>query len=138
MDSVVEPQPRVVSGDVEIKRSGTIDEGFSTWCSITYGSVTEVMVSAVGGDDASVMLDSLSGRIAEAGGAGLKENGIFNTAYVVAGADSATNRAWIQEFNGSFSAWYEGTAPAGRTAQVVGGIQQESHKSGISTRAIFA
>ena len=96
------------------------------------------MISAAAGDDAGALLDTLDSRIKEAGGNGLKQDGVFNNAYIVAGADSATNRAWIQEFNGAFSAWYEGTAPAGRTAQFVGGIQQPQHKSGISTRALFA
>lgn len=138
LDGIVEPQPRVVSGDVNITRSGEIEDGFSTWTAIHYGGVTEVMTSAVGGDDAGRQLSTLDARIKAAGGNGLKEDGIFNNAYVVAGADSAANRAWIQEFNASFSAWYEGTAPAGRTAQFIGGIQQASYPSGISNRAIFA
>ena len=138
LDGIVEPQPRVVSGDVDIRRSGQIEDGFSTWTSIQYGGVTEVMTSAVGGDDAGRQLSTLDARIKAAGGNGLKEDGIFNNAYVVAGEDSAANRAWIQEFNASFSAWYEGTAPAGRTAQFIGGIQQASYPSGISNRAIFA
>ncbi len=138
LDGIVEPQPRVVSGDVDIGRSGQIEDGFSTWTSIQYGGVTEVMTSAVGGDDAGRQLSTLDARIKAAGGNGLKEDGIFNNAYVVAGEDSAANRAWIQEFNASFSAWYEGTAPAGRTAQFIGGIQQASYPSGISNRAIFA
>ena len=134
----MEPQPRVVSGDVSITRSGVLEDGFSTWTAIRYGGVTEVMTSAVGGDDAGRQLSTLDARIKAAGGNGLKEDGIFNNAYVVAGEDSAANRAWIQEFNASFSAWYEGTAPAGRTAQFIGGIQQASCRSGISNRAIFA
>ena len=138
LDGIVEPQPRVVSGDVDIRRSGVLEDGFSTWASIQYGGVTEVMTSAVGGDDAGRQLSTLDARIKAAGGNGLKEDGIFNNAYVVAGEDSAANRAWIQEFNASFSAWYEGTAPAGRTAQFIGGIQQASYPSGISNRAIFA
>lgn len=138
LDGIVEPQPRVVSGDVNITRSGEIEDGFSTWTAIHYGGVTEVMTSAVGGDDAGRQLSTLDARIKAAGGNGLKEDGIFNNAYVVAGADSAANRAWIQEFNASFSAWYEGSAPAGRTAQFIGGIQQASYPSGISNRAIFA
>ena len=138
LDGIVEPQPRVVSGDVNITRSGEIEDGFSTWTSIRYGGVTEVMTSAVGGDDAGRQLSTLDARIRAAGGNGLKEDGIFNNAYVVAGADSPANRAWIQEFNASFSAWYEGTAPAGRTAQFIGGIQQASYPAGISNRAIFA
>ena len=138
LDGIVEPQPRVVSGDVEITRSGKLEDGFSTWAAAKYGGVTDVMVSAAAGDNAGALLDTLDSRIKEAGGNGLKQDGVFNNAYIVAGADSAANRAWIQEFNGSFSAWYEGTAPAGRTAQFVGGIQQPQHKSGISTRALFA
>jgi hypothetical protein len=74
----------------------------------------------------------------EAGGTGLKEDAIFNNAYISAGDDSKANREWLQTFNGSFSAYYEGTAPAGRTAQFVGGVQQPGIKSGISSRAIFA
>ena len=62
----------------------------------------------------------------------------FNIAYSSAGADSEANRASIGSFNESFSAWYEGTKPAGRTAQFVGGCQREGLQSGISTRAIFA
>ena len=138
LDGIVEPQPRVVSGDVEITRSGKLEDGFSTWAAAKYGGVTDVMISAAAGDDAGALLDTLDSRIKEAGGNGLKQDGVFNNAYIVAGADSAANRAWIQEFNGAFSTWYEGTAPAGRTAQFVGGIQQPQHKSGISTRALFA
>ncbi len=138
LDGIVEPQPRVVSGDVSITRSGALEDGFSTWTSIHYGGVTEVMTSAVGGDDAGRQLSTLDARIQAAGGTGLKEDGIFNNAYVVAGDDTRANRAWIQEFNASFSAWYEGSAPAGRTAQFIGGIQQASYRSGISNRAIFA
>ncbi|HCQ04462.1 MAG TPA: hypothetical protein DIT99_29015, partial [Candidatus Latescibacteria bacterium] len=73
MDSIVEPQPRVVTGDVKITRSGEIEDGFSTWTSIEYGGVTEVMSSAVGGDDAGHMLGTLDARIKAAGGNGLKE-----------------------------------------------------------------
>ena len=138
MDGIVEPQPRVVTGDVGIKRSGELEDGFSTWTSIHYGGVTEVMTSAVGGDDAGLQLTTLDQRIKEAGGNGLKQDGVFNNAYVVAGENSQENRAWLQTFNASFIAWYEGTAPAGRTAQYVGGVQQEFNKSGISNRAIFS
>ena len=138
LDGIVEPQPRVVSGDVRITRSGDIEDGFSTWTAIHYGGVTEVMTSAVGGDDAGAQLSTLDARIREAGGKGLKEDGIFNNAYVVAGDDSEVNRAWIKEFNASFSAWYKGSAPAGRTAQYVGGVQQATNRSGITNRAIFA
>ena len=138
LDGIVEPQPRIVSGDVEIVRSGKLEDGFNTWVAATYSGVTEVIVSAAAGDDAGVLLGTLDSRIKEAGGSGLKQDGIFNNAYVVASADSAASRTWLQEFNSSFSAWYEGTSPAGRTAQFVGGIQQPQHKCGISTRAIFA
>lgn len=137
MDGIVEPQPRVVSGDVSIKRSGKIEDGFSTWNSIHYGGVTEVMTSAVGGDDAGLQLTTLDERIKEAGGNGLKQDGIFNNAYVIAGGNTQENRAWLQDFNASFIAWYDGYAPAGRTAQYVGGVQQQYNKSGISNRAIF-
>ena len=134
----VEIQPRLVSGEAEIVRSGETADGFSTWTALKYGGLTEVLLSAAGGDDAGALLGSLDGRIREAGGNGLKEDGIFNNAYVVAGGDSAADREWIQTFNGSFSAWYEGTAPAGRTAQFLGGIQKEGYRSGIASRAIFA
>ena len=138
LDGVVEPQPRVVSGDVEIIRSGELEDGFSTWNAIKYGGVTEVMVSAVGGDDASAMLGTIDGRVKEAGGNGLKEDGIFNNAYVTTQETSAATREWIKTFNESFTAYYEGWSPAGRTAQFMGGIQQPQYKSGISNRAIFA
>jgi enamine deaminase RidA (YjgF/YER057c/UK114 family) len=134
----IEVQPRMVSGNVEIVRSGERVDGFSTWTALNYGGVTEVMLSAVGGDDAGKMLTTLDERVVEAGGTGLKEDAIFNNAYISAGDDSKANRAWIQEFNGSFSAYYEGNAPAGRTAQFVAGVQQSDHRSGISSRAIFA
>ena len=111
----------MVSGEVEIVRSGQIEDGFSTWAGLCHHGVREVHVSAVGGSDAGQQkLDTLDARIKEAGGAGLKEDGVFNNAYIVAGADSAQNRAAIATFNESFSAYYAGTAPAGRTAQFVG------------------
>ena len=138
LDGIVEPQPRVVSGEVEIVRSGQIEDGFSTWAGLRHHGVREVHVSAVGGSDAGQQLGTLDARIKEAGGAGLKEDGVFNNAYIVAGADSAQNRAGLVAFNESFSAYYAGTSPAGRTAQFIGGIQQEGHQSGIATRAIFA
>ena len=72
----------------------------------------EVTVSAVAGDDAGTQLDMIDARVKEAGGQGLKENGIFNNAYISAGADSAANRAGIGIFNESFSAYYEGRPPA--------------------------
>ena len=65
-------------------------------------------------------------------------NGIFNNAYIGAGADTAANRAGLGTFNESFSAYYAGSAPAGRTAQFVGGIQREGAAYGISNRSIFA
>ena len=138
VDSIVEPQPRIVSGDVQIKRSGAIEDGFSTWTSITAGGVTEVISSGVGGDDASTMLTTIDSRVKEAGGSGLKEDGVFNNAYVVAGADSAANRESLVGFNTSFSAYYEGSSPASRTAQFMGGFQQEGTAYGISSRALFA
>ena len=137
LDGIVEPQPRVVAGDVSIDRSGEIENGFATWTTITYGGITEVMTSAVGGIDAGVDLLTLDSRIKEAGGKGLKEDGVFNNAYVVAGPSSQENRDRLKDFNTEFSGWYEGTAPAGRTAQYVGGIQQASYQSGISNRAIY-
>ncbi len=138
LDSIIEPQPRVVSGEVEIQRSGQIENGFSTWAAFSHHGVREVQVSAAAGNDASAQLTTLDARIKEAGGAGLKEDGIFNNAYISAGDDSAQNRESLASFNESFSAYYQGTKPAGRTAQFVGGCQQEGQQSGISTRAIFA
>jgi|TARA_B100000809_G_scaffold266113_2_gene327395 hypothetical protein len=138
LDGVVEPQPRVVSGDVEILRSGKLEHGFSTWNAIRHGGITEVMVSAVGGDDASAILDGIDARVQEAGGAGLKQNGIFNNAYIAAGNDSTANRESLTKFNPSFTTWYEGTSPAARTAQYVGGIQQQEFAYGVSNRSIFA
>ncbi|MBT3345792.1 MAG: hypothetical protein HN712_09730 [Gemmatimonadetes bacterium] len=138
LDGVVEPQPRVVSGDVEIQRSGTLEHGFSTWTSIKHGGITEAMVSAVGGDDSSAILDGVDARVKEAGGEGLKANGVFNNAYIAAGADSKANRDSLGKFNPSFTKWYEGTAPTARTAQYVGGIQQPEFAYGVSNRAIFA
>lgn len=137
LDSVVEPQPRVVSGDVEIVRSGQLADGFSTWTALRYGGITETMTSAVGGNDAAQILGTVDTRIREAGGTGLKENGIFNNAYVVAGSDSDANSASLQTFNKSFSGYYEGWSPASRTAQYIGGIQQPGYAYGISNRAIF-
>ncbi|MEE2708890.1 MAG: hypothetical protein VYA69_04775 [Gemmatimonadota bacterium] len=137
LDGIVEAQPRVVSGDVEIVRSEQIEDGFSTWNAIRFGGITEVMTSAVGGDDAAHMLGTIDGRIKEAGGNGLKEDGIFNNAYVITQETSQASREWIQEFNASFTGHYEGWSPAGRTAQFMGGIQQPHYNSGISNRAIF-
>lgn len=138
MDSIIEPQPRVVSGNAEIVRSGNIENGFSTWTNIRHQGVNEVMVSAVAGDDASNILDTIDTRIKEAGGQGLREDGVFNNAYVVANTDSQASRDSLGKFNASFSAFYEGSAPAGRTAQFIGGIQSEGAAYGISNRAIFS
>lgn len=138
LDGIVEPQPRVVSGDVQIRRSGQIEDGFSTWTALEYGGITETLVSAVADDDAATQLNALDGHIKASGGRGLKEDGVFNNAYIVAGDDKEANRASIAKFNESFSAYYEGTAPAGRTAQFVGGMQRQGAPYGISTRALFA
>lgn len=138
MDGIVEPQPRVVSGQVEIRRSGELAEGFSTWTAIRYGGICEVMVSAVGGGEAAQILSTIDARVRQAGGRGLKEDGVFNNAYVVAGADSAANREALKRFNASFSGYYQGWAPAGRTAQFIGGIQQSHYAFGIANRSIFA
>lgn len=138
LDGIVEPQPRVVSGDVEIIRSGYLEDGFSTWTAIKYGGVTEVMVSAVCGDDANAILTTVDGRIQEAGGAGLKEDGIFNNAYVVTQGSSEASRSWLKSFNVSFGSYYSGSAPSGRTAQFLGGIQREGFNCGVANRAIFA
>lgn len=138
LDGIVEPQPRVVSGEVEIVRSGELVDGFSTWNAIEYGGITEVMVSAVGGDEAAVVLGTIDARVREAGGAGLVEDGVFNNAYVVAGADSKANRAALQTFNSSFSGYYGDTVPPARTAQFMGGLQSQGCACGVSNRSIFA
>ena len=138
LDGIIEPQPRVVSGDVEISRSGQRADGFSTWTKIRYKGIEEVMVSAVGGDDAAQILGTIDARVQEAGGRGLKEDGVFNNAYIGAGDDMAANAAALQAFNGPFSGYYEGVVPAGRTAQFMGGIQQPGYAYGISNRSIFA
>ena len=138
MDSVVEPQPRIVSGAAQITRSGALLDGFSPWPSITSRGVTEVIVSGIGGDDAAQILTTIDGHVREAGGTGLKEDGVFNNAYVVAGSDSTTNREALVTFNTSFTGYYEGTAPAARTAQFMGGYQKEGNSCGISNRSIFA
>lgn len=138
LDGIVEPQPRVVAGDVEIMRSGRLEHGFSTWTALRYGGITEVMVSAVGGNDAARILGVIDARVREAGGDGLKENGVFNNAYVVAGNDSAASRASLKTFNESFSGYYKGWAPASRTAQFIGGIQKPDYAFGVSNRSIFA
>lgn len=138
MEGIVEPQPRVVSGEVEIVRSGKLADGFSTWTALKYGGITEVMVSAVGGNEADQILGAVDGRIKEAGGRGLKEDGVFNNAYVGAGADTAANREALKRFNATFSAYYQGWVPSGRTAQFIGGIQQPKHPFGVANRSIFA
>ena len=138
LDGVVEPQPRVVSGDVEIARSGEIVDGFSTWNSLQYNGIKEVMVSGVAGDDAGAILGSIDGCVKAAGGTGLKENGVFNNAYVVATDDIEASRASFADFNKSFSAYYEGTAPCARTAQYMGGFQNPGAACGVSNRSIFA
>ncbi len=137
LDSVVEPQPRVVSGDVEISRSGELADGFSTWTAISHGGIKEAMISAVGGDDAGQILGTIDRRVKEAGGTGLKEDGVFNNAYIGAGDDTQANRDSLVSFNTSFSAYYEGAVPAARTAQFMGGIQQPGNAYGISNRSIF-
>jgi len=136
LDGILEPQPRVVSGDVEIVRSGELADGFSTWTAIQHKGIREVMVSAVGGSDAGEILNTIDARVKEAGGNGLKEDGLFNNAYVV--AKDAADREGLAAFNDSFSAYYEGVAPAARTAQFMGGIQRPDHACGISNRSVFA
>ena len=80
---------RVVSGDVAIKRSpGKLSTGFSHWCSITAGGVTEAMISAItnNGVDAAkthAVLDKIDGFVKAAGGTSLKQDGVFNNAYVL-------------------------------------------------------
>ena len=138
LDSIVEPQPRVISGDAEIVRSGQLEDGFSTWTAIRHGGISEVMVSAVGGGDADQVLGTIDARIKEAGGNGLKEDGVFNNAYVVAGDDMDANKAALQSFNPAFTAYYEGVVPPGRTAQFMGGLQNPDNTCGISNRSIFA
>ncbi len=96
------------------------------------------MTSGVGGDDAGAILGQIDGYIKAAGGTGLKENGIFNNAYIVAKDSSEASRAWIVDFNTSFTAYYEGTSPAGRTAQFIGGYMDEKYPCGISNRTMFA
>ena len=139
LDGVVEPQPRCVVGkDVTIRRSNEATDGFSNWVSFDRSGVREVMVSGVGGEDADRILESIDGRIRAAGGAGLKKDGIFNNAYIVAKDSSEASRQWLADFNPSFSAFYEGVAPAGRTAQFVHGFMAEGNACGISNRSIFA
>lgn len=138
LDGIVELQPRLVTGTVEIVRSGEIENGHSTWVAIKRPGITEVMISGVGGDNAGAILDTIDTRIRAAGGNGLHVDGVFNSAYLVGSADSVANRAALDEFNKQFSAYYEGVAPAGRTAQFIHGFMDEGHRYGISSRAIFA
>jgi hypothetical protein len=128
----------VVSGEVEIVRSGQLEDGFSTWTAIRHHGICEVMVSAIGGRDAGAVLGDVDARIRAAGGHGLRQDGVFNNAYVVAGADSTANRASLQAFNASFSAYYQGCTPPGRTTQFIGGVQARGRACGISSRALFA
>ena len=135
----MEPEPRCVVGEgVQIDRSGEIVDGFSTWTAIRRSGVNEVMVSGVGGDNAAAILDTIDGHVRAAGGTGLKEDGVFNNAYVVSGADSDVSRERLTTFNGLFSGYYEGVVPAARTAQFLPGFMGEANICGISNRSIFA
>ena len=127
----------IVGNDVEIERSGEIVDGFSTWAAFNRSGVREMMVSGIGGDDAGTILGQIDGHIKSAGGQGLQEDGIFNNAYIVTKDDSEASRQWLVDFNTSFTAYYEGVAPAGRTAQYVGGFMTPDYPCGISNRAIF-
>eukprot|EP01051_Picozoa_sp_SAG22_P009898 SAG22_NODE_858_length_6831_cov_25.965538_2_plen_138_part_00 len=128
-----------MSGDVAIARSGEIKDGFSTWTAFTAGGVTECMVSAVtsAGTDAAAILDTIDGHIQAAGGTGLKADGVFNNAYVLAGADQPAARARIADFNTAFTGWYGEVPRPGRTAQFMGGIQNQAACCGCSSRAMF-
>lgn len=137
LDGIVEPQPRVVSGDVEIVRSGQLEDGFSTWTALKYNGIGEVMVSGVGGTDAGAILDTIDARIKEAGGQGLKENGVFNNAYVVASDGSDAGRAGMGPFNEGYNAYFKGAAACSRTAQFMAGFQREGNTAGISNRSLF-
>jgi hypothetical protein len=97
-----------------------------------------VLTSGVGGNNADAILKTIDGHIKEAGGQGLKENGVFNNAYIVAADSSATSRDRLKIFNEQFSGYYTGVAPSGRTAQFVPGFMQKNAICGISNRAIFA
>jgi hypothetical protein len=139
LDGYVEPEPRCVVGNgVTIDRSGEIVDGFSTWTAIRRSGVNEVMVSGVGGDNGAAILDTIDSYVREAGGTGLKEDGVFNNAYVVSGAAREVSRERLTSFNGLFSGYYEGVVPAGRTAQFVPGFMREDCICGISNRSIFA
>ena len=137
LDGIIEPQPRVVSGDVEIVRSGSMEDGFSTWTALKYDGIGEAMVSAVAGADAGAILTTIDARVKEAGGRGLKEDGVFNNAYIVATDASDAGRAGMVPFNKAYSAYYQGVAPCSRTAQFMGGIQREGNAAGVSSRSIF-
>ena len=139
LDGIVEPQPRCIVGNgVSTKCSDKIIDGFAAWSSFDRSGVREVMVSGVGGGDAGTVLDTIDDRIKEAGGTGLKEDGIFNNAYIVTRDSKEASRQWLGEFNTSFTAYYEGTSPAGRTAQFLGGFMDEKYACGISNRAMFS
>ncbi len=139
LDGIVEPEPRCVVGDgVKIDRSGEVVDGFSTWTAIRRSGVNEVMVSGVGGKDANVVLSTIDGYVKAAGGKGLKEDGVFNNAYVVSGKSSEVSRKRLTDFNTEFSAYYKGVVPAGRTAQYVPGFMGEAYTCGISNRSMFA
>ena len=138
LDGIVEPQPRCVVGDgVKLDRSGEIVDGFSTWSAVRRSGVSEVMVSGVAGDNAAKILETIDSRVKAAGGQGLKENGVFNNAYVVGTDDTKASRDRLGEFNTSFIGYYEGVVPAGRTAQFVGGFMNEGAICGVSNRSIF-
>ncbi len=122
---------------MRIERSGEPDDGFSTWVAVDRSGVREVLVSGVAGRDATAILETIDGRVKAAGGRGLKEDGVFNNAYVVSAGGSQASRDRLTGFNESFSAYYEGWAPAGRTAQFVGGFMNEDAICGISSRSIF-
>ena len=97
-----------------------------------------MLVSGVGGNDADAILNAIDGHIVAAGGAGLKENGVFNNAYIVAAESSEASRDRLTTFNEQFSGYYTGVAPSGRTAQFVPGFMREDYICGISNRSIFA
>ncbi len=138
LDGIVEPQPRVVSGQVEIVRSGRYEAGFSTWTALRHDGIGEVMVSAVGGTEAQAVLAEVDARVRQAGGHGLRADGVFNNAYVVAQDGSPAGRAGLAGFNSSYAGFYAGAQPCSRTAQFVGGIQERGHACAVSNRSIFA
>jgi len=137
LDGIIEPQPRVVSGDVEIVRSGEIEAGFSTWTALRYDGIGEVMVSAVGGTDAGEILTTIDSRVKAAGGRGLREDGVFNNAYVVAKDGTEQGRAGMAPFNAAYGAYYSEATPCSRTAQFMAGIQDQKALYGVSNRSIF-